>query len=77
MSNKQQQSKDTKEVSRVSSNGYVSIKNRTNQKQVLQVDGELVELQPYGKIETNLIEKDAKIKFAYWISKNIVQILNK
>ena len=77
MSGKQQQSKDTKEVSRVSANGYVSVKNRTNQKQVLQVDGELVELQPYGKIETNLNEKDAKIKFAYWISKNIVQILNK
>ena len=77
MSGKQQQNKDTKEVSRVSANGYASVKNRTNQKQVLQVDGELVELQPYGKIETNLNEKDAKIKFAYWISKNIVQILNK
>lgn len=56
---------------------FVFVKNRTNQKQVLQVDGELVELQPYGKSETNLNEKDAKIKFSYWISKNIVQILNK
>lgn len=55
---------------------FVFIKNRTNQKQVLEVDGELVELQPYGKFDTKLGQKDAERKFSYWISKNIVQILN-
>ena len=55
----------------------VFVKNRTNQKQVLEVNGALVELQPYGKLDTKLGKKDAEEKFSYWISKNIVQIVNK
>lgn len=54
----------------------VFVKNRTNQKQVIQVDEKLMSLNPYEKIELELNKEDAEKKFAYWISKNIVQIVN-
>lgn len=54
----------------------VLVMNRTNQKQVIQVDEQLMVLNSYEKIEVGLNKEDAEKKFAYWISKNIVQIVN-
>ena len=54
----------------------VFVKNRTKQKQVLQVEQEVFSFGPYEKIETKLDEAEAKIKFGYWISKHILQIVN-
>lgn len=87
--NKQRGSEDTKVAEKAietapekkkeagTSNKGVLVMNRTNQKQVVQLDGEHLVFTAYEKKELELTEKEATDKFSYWINKNIVQIKKK
>lgn len=50
------------------------LENRTNQKQVLELDGEQIELKAYQKTKVNIDKTIAESVFANHINKNVIKI---
>lgn len=54
----------------------VTLVNRTNQKQVIAIDGETYEFLASGQVVLPFSKAKASEKFALYISKNILSIIN-
>ena len=55
----------------------VSVKNQTNQKQVLELDGEQLVLLAYETKDLDIDQATAEVKFLNYSKKNIVKLIIK